>query len=104
MNWGISIFVGVVILLLVQTCSSGNLDYVKERADDRWRAQGFEAVDYEGYSWGMFGRWGNPYGGAHIWHRLKKIPDNGITYSGSIQRWGDELHIYGPKAIDAIRP
>jgi hypothetical protein len=89
-------------MLFLVGCSSGNLDYVKDKAPEKWKTQGFEVVDYEGYQWGTGGI--NSYGGAKVWHRLKKIPDNGITYSGYIQRWGDELHVYGPDAIDAIKP
>lgn len=83
--------------------SATNVEYVKQLAEEKWRKQGFEVVDYEGYSWSGGGYW-TPYGGGKVWHRLRKIPDNGITYSGFIVRWGDELHIHGPTAIDAIRP
>ena len=89
-------------LLLLLGCSSGNLDYVKHKAGKKWESQGFEVIDYEGYKWGFWGF--NSYGGAEVWYRLRKIPDNGITYSGMIQRWGNELHVYGPNALDAIRP
>lgn len=82
--------------------SSGNIDYVKDRAQARWAEQGFEVVGYEGYQWG-FGGFGTPWGGAKVWYRLRK-PGNDITYTGFLFRWGDELHVYGPKAIDAIRP
>lgn len=90
------------LLALTMGCSSGNLDYVKAHAPEKWKQQGFDIVDYEGFQWGFWGI--GQYGGAHVWYRLRKIPDNGITYSGYIQRWGDELHVYGPNAIDAIRP
>jgi len=80
-----------------------NLDYLKENAESKWRKQGFEIVDYEGHQW-SFGGFGTTYGGAKCWHRLKKIPDNGITYSGFLRRWGDEITVYGPNALDAIRP
>jgi len=92
----------VVIILLLVGCSPGNLDYVKKHGPDKFREIGFEPVGYEGYQWG---KWGfNDYGGAKVWWRLNKIPHNGITYSGYIQRWGNELHVYGPNATDAIKP
>lgn len=80
-----------------------NLDYVKQNAADKWSRQGFKVIDYEGYQWG----WGLPgvaKGGAHVWYRLKRDPDNGIIYSGHLQRWGNEIHVFGPVAIDAIKP
>ncbi len=83
--------------------SSTNISWVKARSSAKWRAQGFDVVDYEGYEWGT-GGYGTTYGGAKVWYRLRKIPDNGITYSGYLKRWGDELHVYGPIAVDAIRP
>lgn len=92
----------IFAVLFLAGCSSGNLEYVKERSTDRWKEYGMQVVSYEGFEWGFGGF--NNYGGAKVWYRLKTIPDNGITYTGFLQRWGDEIHIYGPKAIDAIRP
>ena len=92
----------ICILFLLTGCSSGNLDYVKEHSPDKWREMGFEPVAYEGFTWGFWGF--NNYGGAQVWYRLEKIPANGISYTGYIQRWGDELHVYGPDATDAIKP
>jgi len=91
------VFISVLAAMTVG-CSAGNLDEVKAASEAVWDAQGFEVVAYEGYEWGFWGF--NSYGGAKVWHRLKKIPDNGITYSGSIQRWGSEYHVYGPTAIE----
>lgn len=88
-------------MLLISGCSSGNLDYVKQHAEQRWNDYGMEIISYEGYQWGFWGF--NDYGGAHVWYRLKH-PKNDITYTGFLQRWGDEIHIYGPNAIDAIKP
>ena len=92
----------VGVILICGVGSSGNLSYVKERAEEKWKKQGFEIVDYEGYNFGS-GGFGTSYGGAKVWHRLRKIPDNGVTYSGYLQRWGDEIHVYGRTAIDALR-
>ena len=88
--------------LLTVGCSSGNLEEVKNKAEETFESVGFEVVGYEGFQWGFWGF--NTYGGANVWYRLNKIPDNGISYTGYIQRWGDEYHVYGPKATDAIKP
>lgn len=95
----------LVFLLLIAICagSATNVSYIKLHAKEKWAKQGFEVVDYEGYNW-SFGGYGTPFGGGKVWHRLRKIPDNGITYSGFLIRWGEELHVYGPKACDAIQP
>ena len=90
-------FLTVLICGLVG-CSPGNKEYLKERAVATWNQQGFEVVAYEGYQWGFWGF--TKYGGASVWHRLRKIPDNGLTYSGHLVRWGDEIHVYGPKAVE----
>lgn len=94
----------ILAALLLQGCSSHNLDYVKERGEARWREFGFEPVAYEGYEFGLTMPYDDRFGGAKVWWRLRAVPDNGITYSGYLQRWGAEIHIYGPIAIDAIRP
>lgn len=93
----------LVLTFLASSCyCSANKEEVQQLAPAKWKAQGFEVVDYEGFEWGLW--FGGSYGGAHVWHRLKKIPDNGITYSGHIQMWAGELQVYGPNAVDAIRP
>lgn len=98
------IIVAVIIGLLVSFISgfsTRNLDYLKENAVSKWRAQGFTVIDYEGYEWGFgYGK----YGGAKVWHRLRRYPDNGFTYSGYLVRWGDEIHVYGPKTMEGIKP
>ena len=88
---------------ILSGCSNGNLEYVKENAVDRWKEVGFEIVGYQGHQWGLGGM-GSQYGGAKVWYELRKIPDNGITYSGYLVRWGDNLEVYGPTARDAIKP
>lgn len=89
--------------LLLAGCSSANLDDVKAHAAETWEAAGFQIIGYEGYN---VGGWlgGSSYGGAYAWYTLRRIPDNGITYEGAIQRWGTEYHIYKLTAIDAIKP
>lgn len=83
---------------------SANKEYLMQSAEAKWKKQGFEIVDYEGFHYGSFGYPFFPYGGAVVYYKLKKIPDNGITYSGGMQRWGfNEIHVYGPSAIDAIK-
>lgn len=89
--------VALCALAVLAGCSSANLEEGKKVSAEVWRAHGFEVVAYEGYKWCKgFGA----YGGACVWSRLKKIPDNGVTYSGYIQRWGDEWHVYGPLATE----
>jgi hypothetical protein len=83
-------------------CSSSNIADVKAHAAETWKQAGFEIVGYEGWERGPY--LGGDDGGAYVWYTLKRIPDNGITYHGSIQRWGDEYHIYRLSALDAIKP
>jgi uncharacterized protein YceK len=82
-------------------CSSANLEETKAAACDRWKAIGYKCIGYEGYQWGAW--LGGSYGGAHVWHTLKQDEAPGIIYTGNVQRWGDEYHIYGPTAVDAIK-
>jgi len=91
-----------VLMITMIGCSSGNLDFTKERAEQTWEDQGFKITGYEGFQWGIWGF--NSYGGAYVYYRLKKNPDNGIIYSGCLQRWGTEIHTYEVRAIDAIKP
>ena len=109
LTWGLKLMGAVAIPLAILAVllwfigSWGNKQWLMERAEVKWNKQGFEVVDYEGFQLGC-GGWGTPYGGAKVHHRLRKVPDNGITYSGFLVRWGDEVQVYGPKAVDAIAP
>lgn len=94
--------IAVFVAFGITGCSSSNVDEVKQKSNEVWRQAGFEVVGYEG--WEKGGYLGGSYGGAFVWYTLKRIPDNGIIYHGSIQRWGDEYHIYALSALDAIRP
>jgi len=89
-------------LLCLSGCGSANRKYIEQRAQDRWREVGYRVVGYEGYQWGMW--LGGKWGGACVWYQLETVEPNGIRYSGYLQRWGDELHVYGPEALDAIKP
>lgn len=82
--------------------STHNVEYVKEHAAATFDQSGFEIIGYQGYQMG--GIIGKTYGGANVWYNLKRKPDNGIVYEAALQRWGDEIHIYNLKALDAIKP
>lgn len=78
--------------------SSSNREWLVQKAPDKWEAQGYKVIDYEGYQWG-FGGYGTAYGGAKVWHRLER---NGRLYSGWVMRWGEEVHVYGPTAVSIV--
>ncbi len=88
--------------LLLSGCGWANLNDVKEKAPAVWDQAGFKIVGYEGFQWCNW--WGGSYGGACVWHTVRRNPDNGIIYHGYIHRWGGEYHIYNIRAIDAIKP
>ena len=90
------------VILLLAGCSSANLDDVKTHADATWAQAGYTIIGYEGYQWGFWGL--NGYGGAYVWHTLRRPASPHVIYSGYIQRWGTEYHIYGPRAVDAVMP
>jgi hypothetical protein len=91
-----SVIVLLIFGFLVYGCSPKNVDFVKAGMTEKWRRQGYQCMDYDGWTAG-FGI--GHYGGSHVWCRLKRIPDDGILYDGWIERWGDELHVYGPTAV-----
>lgn len=82
----------IALSLLAATGCSRNVDWVKERAETRWKELGYSEVVYEGYSL-------SPLCGGDVWYQVKRADSPGIVYSGYLCRWGDELHLYGPKVI-----
>lgn len=95
------ILIGIVLItvLCLGTCSAGNVDFVKERAEATWKANGYEVIGYEGFAYGNAWPAGTSRGGAKVWYSLKRIPDNGVRYSGYLQRWENEVHVYGPTPV-----
>ena len=96
------VILSVVIVVEVWAGCVVNKSYVKENAEQRWKEVGFTIVGYEGWQWGTW--LGGKLGGPNVWYQLKTIPENGIRYTGYLKRWGDEIHVYGPEAVDAIKP
>ena len=88
---------GGLIYLAVGTTS--NLDYVKERAEARWQQAGSQVVGYTGYQRSM--TLTPEYGGAKVWYSLRG-PQTDVMYTGFLRRWGDEIHVYGPRAVNSI--
>ena len=103
LTWLCTIVMFTVAFLLCLKGFSQHKSYLMNNAQEKWAKQGFEVVDYEGWQFDL-GIVGTKYGGAKVWHRLRKQPDKGITYSGCLYRWDNEIHVYGPYAIDAIAP
>lgn len=94
-------FIGIVALLALAGCAPANLEETKAAACKTWEQAGYTCIGYEGYEWGTW--FGGNYGGAKVWNTLGRDAAPGIIYSGYVQRWGDEFHIYGPRAIDAVK-
>jgi hypothetical protein len=90
----------ILVMILCASCSSANLDDVKNNADKTFEQAGFQIIGYEGYNLGL-ATFGTSYGGAYVWYTLKNKND-GIIYEAAIQRWGNEYHIYDLKALNAI--
>lgn len=74
-----------------------NVETTKSNCAGTWKQAGYEIVGYEGYHW-------SPLAGGSVWHLVRKEKDNGIVYSGYIEKWGSEYHIYHLRAVDAIKP
>lgn len=92
----------LLIVALLSGCSYANLDEMKAKACGKWESVGFQCVGYDGYQWG-FTPFNTNYGGAKVWHYLKREDAPGVIYNGYVQKWGDEIHAYGPIAVDALR-
>ena len=93
------IAIAILVICSYAIPGNGNLEWVKDRAVDKWNKQGFTVVDYEGYAYG--GGWKfTRFGGARVWYRLVRKDNNSLVYSGYMKRWGDEVHVYGPILVE----
>ena len=91
----------LVAVLALTGCSSSNLDETKKNAKKAWGDMGFNVIGYEGYQYG-FGIVGVKFGGAKVWYTLEKKGNTNTVYSGYLQRWGNEYHMYNIRSINAI--
>lgn len=92
----------LILAALLAGCSSANVSDVKAHARAIWAGAGFEIIGYEGYEIGR--HYGPGLGGGQVWYTVRRVPDNGVTYHGFIEKWGDEYHIYNIRALDAVGP
>lgn len=102
----ISFFAKVVLVLFIIsslisipvvlsfTVGRRNIEYVKDRAPAFYENMGYEIVGYEGYQHGIVA-------GGGVWHMLQR-PGSPTLYSAKLIKWGGELHLYGPRALNAI--
>lgn len=81
-------------VFLMFTGCTRSVDWVKERANQTWERAGYEIIGYEGYdSW-------SPLAGGRVWYTVKSKETPGVVYSGYLEKWGDEVHVYGPKVVN----
>ena len=96
------VFVTIVMLCILLPCSFltyDGIDELKEAAPEVFSKAGFEVIGYEGYTLGSRVPF-TDYGSANVWFILKR---EDTIYSALLNSWGDEIHIYNLKALNAIR-
>lgn len=92
----------LVAMIFIMSCvGPGNLDYLRENAKEFFDQNGFEIVGHEGYTWGGVMPF-TSYGGARVWYIVKRKGKDNTIYNCYLKRWGNEIHIYKFKAINAI--
>lgn len=89
--------IAFIALALMATGCARNVDEAKACAPKAFQEMGYEIIGYQGYNLSLI------YGGL-VWYNLRKVPDNGITYEAAVSPWAGECHVYGLKALDAIKP
>jgi hypothetical protein len=85
-------------IMSLSACGYGNLDDVKSKAKETYSSNGHTVVGYEGYQIGSVVPF-TQYGGAKVWYITES---NGVRYNSYLKMWGDEVHIYNLRALDAI--
>lgn len=91
----------ITLISLLLNCGYGNLDYVKQNAKPFLNESGFEILAYQGYEMGFVVPF-TGYGGAYVWYNVKSHGDEKTIYQLALKRWGNEIHIYSMKAINAV--
>jgi hypothetical protein len=94
-------FTTLIAALAIATlagCSAHQVPDIKQHANEMFEKAGFKVVGYEGFQYGSIL---SPGFGGRVWYILER---NKVTYEAYIAKWGDEYHIYGLQAKDAIAP
>jgi hypothetical protein len=90
MKYLISVIAGVAL----SACGfKDDADFVKPQAPQFYSERGFQILGYQGYNITTIGRC--------YWYSLQR---GQIVYESCLMKWGDEIHEYSLKAIDAIKP
>ena len=98
LGWVIGVSFGIFLFWCGIIGTSANLAETKANACATFNAVGYECVGYEGYQWGTWV--GGSYGGAKVWYtlRVKDVPST--LFTGFVQRWGDEYHVYSVSPVN----
>lgn len=84
----------VVCVLLMSGCGlmQDDASFIQPKAKQFFEERGHTVVSYQGYNMWTIGRC--------YWYVTEK---NGITYESCLLKWGNEIHEYSLRAIDAVR-
>lgn len=83
----------VIAALVLSGCISDDYEWVNSRAAAYYKQRGFDVVGYQGYNMWATGRC--------YWYTTRR---GEITYESCLLKWGNEVHEYSLRAIDAIKP
>jgi hypothetical protein len=84
----------MVVVIVLSGCGwvKDDAAYIQERSEKYYEQRGFKVLGYQGYNMWAIGRC--------YWYTLEK---NGTTFESCLVRWGDEIHEYCLRAVDAIK-
>lgn len=83
---------GILICVSLTGCISDDYQYVNSQSVNYYSSRGFKILGYQGYNMLLIGRC--------YWYTLQR--ENTI-YESCLLKWGDEIHEYNLKAINALR-
>ena len=83
----------ILTAALLGGCISDDYDWIDRRAKAYYEARGFQMAGYQGYNMWIIGRC--------YWYTTRR---GEITYESCLLRWGNEVHEYSLRAVDAIKP
>jgi len=73
-------------------CVSDDYQWVNSRSLPYYEARGFKVLGYQGYNMWTTGRC--------YWYTLQR---GNTVYESCLLKWGEEVHEYGLKAVDALK-
>jgi len=82
----------VISMFVLSGCVSDDFSYVNARSKAYYEDRGFQVIGYQGFNMWSAGRC--------YWYTIER---DKTIYESCLMKWGDEVHEYNLRALNAVK-